>query len=59
MRRIKVQELQVSPPKNTNLGYRKVPYIKLSGEWLKQAGFRPGDHVFVIVTPTGLSIQLG
>ena len=58
-RRLKVQEQEIAPAKNANLGYRKVPVLKLSGNWLAEAGFKPGDHVLVIVTPTGLRIQLG
>ena len=30
-----------------------VPYIRLRGRWLEQAGFRPGSRVAVTITAQG------
>jgi len=35
-----------------------VPYLRLSGNWLEQAGFTPGQKVAVTVGESGLTIQL-
>lgn len=39
--------------------YRKIkPKIRLCGQWLERAGFRPGNHVRIISTKRGeLTLQ--
>lgn len=36
-----------------------VPYIRLSGEWLRTAGIEPGTRITVTVTPQGITITTG
>ena len=38
---------------------REVPYIRLRGIWLINAGFLPGDDVIIRVTSGGLVITRG
>jgi len=33
-----------------------VPFIRLSGKWLEQAGFRAGDNLLVDVQPEGIRL---
>ncbi len=43
----------------TSRQYRKraaVPYIRLSGEWLRVAGIQPGTSIVVTVTRSGIQI---
>lgn len=36
---------------------KKVPYIRLSGQWLNDYGFRIGDEYRIIVTPDSIILK--
>lgn len=38
-------------------GYKRVPWLSLSGVWLQQAGFQAGDRVEIMVTNKELVIK--
>ena len=38
-------------------GYKQVPFLRLSGVWLEQAGFKPGDQVEVMIANKSLVIK--
>ena len=37
--------------------YPDLPLIRLTGQWLQQAGFKKGDPIQVEITPDGLVIR--
>ena len=37
---------------------KTVPFIRLSGEWLRNAGIQPGTRLAVTVTPAGITITV-
>jgi len=38
-------------------GYKEVPWLTISGNWLAKAGFNIGSHVEIVSTPNQLIIK--
>lgn len=43
---------------NSKSTERQVPHLRLTGEWMERAGFRPGDSVTVELEEGRLTISL-
>ncbi|MCG2616968.1 type I toxin-antitoxin system SymE family toxin [Terrimonas sp. NA20] len=45
------------PCDNSTTGYKEVPWLNVSGQWLAKAGFGIGDAVEIIVEENVLTIK--
>ena len=48
---------ELTRPANNYQGFTMVPFIRLSGKWLQDAGFKAGDHIQVEVEQVRLVIS--
>lgn len=45
------------PCDHSTTGYKEVPWLNVSGQWLQKAGFKIGDAVEIVVEDNVLTIK--